>query len=321
MGTRTTRHLIGAALGLAAGPAIAFLFLDAIQRTAFLSIAIESPAVPSVPAGPGFPLHSAWLATAELLAAGALAGFLAAARWISPVASLAAAAPLLAIHFYGHSSFDALAQLFRNAPAGLSMPLQDVIFSDAFLLLGGALVISAAAPWRWRTAARSQPWANWHAVGVIVGMAAVPGLWFILQLSQAAASNLGPPGVITFEAEYLLFMVAGLVVIGLLASARWLSPVSAMIGGAPLLAVGLFGLVAPGTTRSVIERLVYGVYWQPATETLAVSGWLVLFGGLLLTAGVLPGRWRQDPGSVQAVPEPTPEPALDQAANPGSGAA
>jgi hypothetical protein len=54
----------------------------------------------------------------------------------------------------------------------------------------------------------------------------------------------------------VLFMIGGAIVMGLLASACWLSPVAAVIAGAPLLAVGLFMLLAPATAQGVIVHLV-----------------------------------------------------------------
>jgi hypothetical protein len=251
-------------------------------------------------------LHSAWLPAFELAVAAVLAGVLASAWWISPIAPLVAAVPLLALHFYGHSSLAALASLMLHAPQGLGGFLQEAVISDAFLLIGGALAISAIEPWRWRTGEPPPRRANWHAVGVLAGMAAIPALWLVLQISQGGASSLGPPDILRFPGEFLLFMIGGAIVIGPLASARWLSPVAAVIAGGPLLAVGLFTLLAPATAQGVIVHLVYGTFWQPATESLAASGWLVLFGGMLLTAGIMPGRWRRESRSALEGASPTP---------------
>jgi hypothetical protein len=311
MGARTARHIVGAGIGVAAAPAVAFLFLDGTRGAAFRSLVMLSNHQSAMPQGVGIRLGSAWLATVELLAAGVLAGVLAGARRISPVAPLVAGLAFLAIELYVHSSMIAMLTILRHAPASLTS-LQDAIYSEVFLLLGGVLAVSALAPWRWRTSQPTSPWANWHAVGVIAGMAAVPVLWFILQLSASAARGGGPLGIITFANEFQLFMVAGALVMGVLAAARWVSPVAAVIAGAPLLAVGLFTLLAPGPAQNVIDHLVYGQDWQPATETLAASGWLVLFGGMVLAAGAISGRWRREPRSVPGGPTPTAGPALEQ---------
>ncbi len=299
MGQRMIRHLAYSGLGVIAAPSVAFLFLDGIRRTAFLSLAIETTQLPSLPpgAGLGLPMRSAWLAVVELAVAAVLAGALASSRRISPAAPLVAAVPLLALHFYAHSGLGALAELLRHTPANLVMPIQVAMFSDAFLLIGGALAVSAIAPWRWQMSQPSAPFANWHAVGVIVGMMAVPALWLDLQLGEGAASNIGPPDILAFAGEFLLFIIGGAIVIGLLSSARWLSPIAALIAGTPLLAAGLFTLLTPTAAQSVIVHLVYGQDWLPATESLAASGWLVMFGGMLLTAGIMPGRWRREPRS------------------------
>ena len=53
----------------------------------------------------------------------------------------------------------------------------------------------------------------------------------------------------------------------------------------------------PTTAQNVIVHLVYGQDCQPATETLAASAWLVLFGGMLLAAGITSRRWRRRPRS------------------------
>jgi len=318
LGPRTARDLIGAGIGVAAAPALAFLVLDGMRGTAFLALELQSShAPPGLPPGAGLrlPMHGAWLAASEFAAAAALAGTLAGTRRVSPVAPFVAALPLLAIHCYGHWSVGALAEISRHAPADLMMAIQDAIISGVFLLLGGALAVSALAPSRWRTSELPPPWANWHAAGVIAGMAAVPLLWLILQLSEGAASDVGPPGVITFPGEFLLFLLAGAVALGVLASARWLSPVAAVIGGSPLFAVGLFSLVAPADAQGVIDRLVYGQTWQLATENLAASGWLVLFGGMLLAAGAMPGRWHRRPSSIPGGPALTAGPAPGHTSN------
>ena len=318
MAPRMFRHLVSAGLGVAAAPSVAFLFLNGVMRTAFLAVAMETSQPPGLPpaAVAGVPMHSAWLAAVELAAAGALVGVLAGAGWVSPVAPLVAGLPLLAIHFWANSGVATLAAVTRYAPAGLVLPFQEAVTSDAFLLIGGALAVSALAPWRWRAGQPAQPWANWHAVGVIAGMAAIPALWLVLQLSEGAASNIGPPGIVRSDSEFLLFMVGGAIVMGLLASARWLSPVAALIAGTPLLAVGVFTLLMPTTAQNVIVHLVYGQDWQPATETLAASGWLVLFGGMLLAAGITSLRSRRRPRSVSEgtalTPGPAPNPELAQ---------
>jgi hypothetical protein len=314
MGQRMIRHLVAAGVGVAAAPCLAFLFLDAIRRTAFLSVAMQTSQLPG--AGLGVPMDSAWLPAVELAAAAALAGALAGSRWISPVAPLVAALPLFALNFYAYSELGALAGLVRQTPAGLVMPIQEAMTSDAFLLISGALAVSAIAPWRWRTGQPPPRWANWHAVGIIVGMAAIPVLWLVLQLSEGVASNLGPPGILASASEFVQFMIGGAIVMGLLASARWLSPVAALIAGGPLLAAGLFTLLTPATAQGVIVHLVYGQFWQPATEALAASGWLVLFGGTLLAAGMMPGRWRREPRPAPEGPALTPGTTPGQAPNP-----
>jgi hypothetical protein len=93
------------------------------------------------------------------------------------------------------------------------------------------------------------------------------------------------------------------------------SPVAAVIAGAPLFAVGLFTLVDPALAQAVIDRLVYGQTWQPVTENLAASGWLVLFGGMLLAAGAMPGRWLRAPRPVPGGPAPTAGAASGQPLN------
>jgi hypothetical protein len=318
MGPRTIRHLVSAGVGIAAAPSVAFLFLDGVMRTAFLSSVMRINQVPGLPPGvaAGLPLHSVWLAAIELAAAGVLAGVLAGAGWVTPVGPLVAGLPMLALHFYTHSTLATLADVMRYTPSGLVLPFQEAVTSDAFLLIGGALTVSALAPWRWRAGQPPVAWANWHAVGVVAGMAAIPALWLVLQVSEGVASNMGPPGIVRSDSEFLLFTVGGAIVIGLLASARWLSPVAALIAGIPLVVVGLFALLMPSTVQKVIVQLVYGQYWQPATETLAASGWLVFFGGMLLASGITSGRWRREPRSAHEGAAPMPGPGLGPAPNP-----
>ena len=193
MGARTVRHVVGAGIGLAAAPAVAFLFLDGIRSTTFLSHVMmsnhPSGLTGGLTEGGGIRLASQWLAGVELLASGVLAGVLAGARRISPVAPLVAGLLFLALNIYAHSSGSAMFAIWQHGPASLVMTVQEATYSDVFLLLGGALAVSALAPWRWRTSQPTSPWANWHAAGVIAGMAAVPVLWFILQLSASATTG------------------------------------------------------------------------------------------------------------------------------------
>jgi hypothetical protein len=90
MGPRTARHIVGAGIGVAAAPAVAFLFLDDTRGAAFRSLVMLSNHQGAMPQGIAIRLGSAWLAAVELLAAGVLGGVLAGARRISPVAPLVA---------------------------------------------------------------------------------------------------------------------------------------------------------------------------------------------------------------------------------------
>src|SRR5258706_10377605 len=107
MAPRTARHLIGAGIGVAAAPAVAFLVLDGIRGTVFLALQLQSSHVsPGLPPGTGIrvPAHGPWLATLEFETAAAMTGVLAGARRISPVPPLVAALLVLPLHLYRHFS-------------------------------------------------------------------------------------------------------------------------------------------------------------------------------------------------------------------------
>jgi hypothetical protein len=306
------RHLAGAGIGLACSPALAFLVIQGVSRTRFFTdVLLSRPAPGGIGLSPPGLLGPAPgavpLAALLFVAAAVLAGLLASMPWISPVAPAVAAVPLIAVDLYAHSSALAFVDITARAPfTGWNPAWQEVIGSRALLLLGGALAISAMAPWRWRAGAERARWADRHPVGVFLGIVALAGLWLVLQVSDASFGTTASPVRLFFRDEFLLLIVLGAVVVGLLTSARWLSPLAAVIAGAPLLAVGLLMLLAPSMAQGAIDRVVYGPVWQAATEDLAASGLLVLVGGMLLTSAAVPGRWRGLARPAIADAQPTP---------------
>ena len=290
---RILRHVAGAGLGIVGAFALAFLFLKGTRGTGFLRLQLAASHAPGMPT-PGPAPHGDWLAAAELGAAAAIAGTLAGASRISPVAPLIAGLPFLAIKMYFLSSVEAQLGVLRHAPATLMPAAQEAIFSGVFLLLGGALAVSAAMPWRWLARPPRAHGPNWHAFGVLSGLAAIPVLWYVLQVDEATTSVVGPPARLHFPGEFWILMLTGAAILGLLASTRWSSPVAAVITGAPLFLVGVFTMLAPGAAQTVIDKLIADYRWQLSTESLAASGWLVMFGGILLAAASMPWRWRRN---------------------------
>jgi hypothetical protein len=289
-----TRHLAGLGIGLAAAPVVAFLFLHSLTGTGMLRLVM--PSSPLLVGGGFAPLaefgaQNLWRPMLELLAVAVLAGGLASSRRVSPVAPLAAGLPLVGLHLF--AAYGSLLVVTRDTPASLGPDAPAAIVSGAFLLIGGGLVTAAMAPWRWRSGYVASGLVNRHALGVLIGLVALPVLWLAVQFSE---SNVGGPalfGVISGPGEFNLLVGTAAVILGALASARWISPLAAVIAGAPMFASGVFALLAPSAARSVIDSIAYSPNWQPATESLAASGWLVLLGGMLLVAGCMPFRWRQ----------------------------
>jgi len=300
-------HLIGLLVGVIAAPVLFFLILKAGEDLTRIEL-FDGPN----PFG-GPPMSTAGSASAALLlaAAAVLAGLLAATWRLSPLAPLAAGLPLVALGVYAQFDYVGMLRLLDHLlPESLMPTAVDLEFSRMPQVLGVALLVSAAWPWRWTRTPVASPRPHRGAVGIIAGTAALPALWYLIQLANPVGYS-----IVVFDAHlprvsYLFWLpqLAAGALMAALAAARWASPDAAGIAGLPLLVIGLLLALIPVDAARWIGPFVWSS--RPISFGTGQSlsmGALVLFGGLLATSAVLPGRWRQPSSSPAADDAPVSE--------------
>jgi hypothetical protein len=293
-------HLIGVLAGLIAAPVLFFLMLkagDDLTRIALFD-------GPNLLGGP--PMSTAGSASAALLlaAAAVIAGLLASTWRLSPLAPLVAGLPLVALGVYAEIDYVGMLRLLDHLlPSSLMPTAVDLEFSRMPQVLGVVLLVSAAWPWRWTGRPPASPGPHRDAVGIIAGTAALPALWYLIQLANPVGYS-----TVVFDAHlprvsYLFWLpqLAAGALMATLAAARWTSPDAAGIAGLPLLVIGLLLTLTPADTARWIAPFV----WSPRPIAFGVGqslsmGALVLLGGLLATSALLPGRGRQRSSSPAA---------------------
>jgi hypothetical protein len=78
-----------------------------------------------------------------------------------------------------------------------------------------------------------------------------------------------------------------------------------VIAGSPMLVMGLIGLLAPTLARAVIDGAGFGPAWRHALLLDVTSGLPLLYGGVLVVAGLMPDiRSRAAAASASATPAP-----------------
>jgi hypothetical protein len=301
-----TGHLTGALIGLAAAFAVGYLLLKSAAQLHWIALldGLSSPA--AGPAGvPGrLVVHGSVSAASMLLAIAFITGLLASTRRLSPLAPLLAGLALLTVGLAGQFAYLQVEPwMLRNLPvAGISN--DDLLTSGIWTLLGGVLLVSAAMPWRW-TGNLAPAGPSRTGIGVLIGLFGIAGLWYLLQLASAVGYafvtvRTGLPH--DFDL-ILLPQAAAATVIGAMATARWVSPVAAVLCGVPLLAAGLFLVIVPvGAARWTYPLVLGG---QPISSGYGQSlsmGVLVLVGGLLVVSAAAPWRWRQASTPPAAAP-------------------
>ena len=301
-------HLIGLLAGVIAAPVLFFLMLKAGEDLTRIAISVRL----NLFGGP--PVSTAGSASAALLlaAAAVIAGLLAGTGRLSPLAPLAAGLPLVALGVYAQFDYVGMLRLLDHLlPSSLMPTAMDLEFSGMPQVLGAALLVSAAWPWRWTRMPVASPRPHRGAVGIIAGTAALPALWYLIQLANPVGYS-----IVVFDAHlprtsYLFWLpqLAAGALIATLAAARWASPDAAGIAGLPLLVIGLLLALIPVDAARWIAPFVwsYRAIWFGMGQSLGM-GALLLFGGMLATSAVLPGPWRQPSSSPAADDAPVSEP-------------
>jgi hypothetical protein len=260
-----------------------------------------------------------------IAAAGVVTGCLCGWRNMSPAAPLTAGVPLFCLGLlssWSHVSWGSLRPL--AAPWGAL----NGIAAHVPLVLGGVLIAGALAPGRWtRTPATPsrKPW----ALGVLLGLIAIPVIGYLIEVTNTFMSGYvyWLPAVLRTSADAQRYVEPVLLIaaLGSLAASRPLPRQAAVIAGAPMAAASVLGLLAPAAVASLFgwsaipssriassslfpSNTVFGSFadpsWQDGLMFFAVSGLPLLYGGMLVAAGLSPDRWfRKEPALTGARPE------------------
>lgn len=319
-------HLTSAGVGFAGLVAIVYLLThglaDSPLAAPFVHVALPRNSGAFYVPGPAvqgnyaqiLQLSAARSAPAALMiaVAGVITGCLSGWRCLSPAAPLAAGVPLFCLGLpwsWSYGSWDSLRPL--AAPWGA------VSAADARvpLVLGGVLIAAALAPGRWtgRPATPSRkPW----ALGLLLGLIAIPVIGYLIQITNNFMTGYvyWLPAVLRTSAvaQRYAFPVLLIAALAFLAASRPLPWPAAVIAGVPIVAIGLLGLLAPAavaglfgwsavpsnllansslSTPNSIFGSSTGPSFQDGLMFFAVCGLPLLYGGVLMAAGLSPDRW------------------------------
>jgi hypothetical protein len=285
-----TRHLIGAAVGLGAAAAVTLLLLageyEAALTQAWATTQGPGALGPAAIAASG-PV-SAVRAAALILAAAVLVGGLCGWRRLSPAAPLAAGVPLAGLGLL--TWFDAYRAtlLFSGS---IEPAWSRLVTDQVFGVLGCVLLIAAVAPGRRTRAAARAPGRRWVITAIVLGLAAIPVVWYLVQLTNLnVADYLGSywwpfhQSAGPFVDLVFVLLIAAL---GVLASSRTFR-ITAVLAGAPMLAAGALALLAPSAAGHLIGSVGLPPAWRYSVLLDVTSGLPLLYGGLLVTAGLMP---------------------------------
>jgi hypothetical protein len=283
------RLAVGAVAGVAGAVAVCVLLLAGEYEAGAPQYwaAMQSPH-PGSPLGAIEPVGSVKAAALIGLAA-IVVGVLCGWRRLSPAAPLMASLPLAVLGIVSWLDTSRMTQLIGGS---MGQPWYLLITDQVFLVIGGVLLIAAAAPSRWRPEAgpalRSR---GWSAATIVLGLAVMPVAWYLVQLTSMTPLNTAVsywwPFRLTSSPSVDALFVLVITTLGILAASRSLR-ITAIIAGTPMLALGLLGLVAPSQVSSLIGSVGFGADWQDALLLDVTSGLPLLYGGILVTAALAP---------------------------------
>ncbi|MQA98277.1 MAG: hypothetical protein GEV11_28115 [Streptosporangiales bacterium] len=138
-----------------------------------------------------------------------------------------------------------------------------------------------------------------HALGVPVGLVAGPLALGLLAYGVHAHATLEGTGTLGTPVGMTCLVLGGLLT-GMLAAARWASPLAALIAGALFAVPGvalLPPLAADLARQGVFQRVADTAGTTPwrVAQGFGESGMMLAVGVLLLTTALLPNRWRGRP--------------------------
>ena len=288
-----SRHLVGVGAGIGPAAAVSLLLFGGEYK----AFATQSWAVAQAPPGPGHGVAMGLAATSSALGAAMIAtaalvvGILCGSRRLSPAAPLVAGLPLFAFGLLTWLDTWRVTLLFGGS---FALPWFGLVTDQVFLVVGAVLLISAAVPSRWQPGLgsyRRSP--GWKGLPLVAGIVAVPVAWYLIQLTNLTAGDYPDSYWWPFHQHSgdtvdVLFVLV-IAVLGVLAASRTLR-ITAIIAGLPLLIMGALGLLAPTLAKDLIDAVGLGLAWRHAVLLDVTSGLPLLYGGILVTSGLIPAR-------------------------------
>ncbi|SDQ61761.1 hypothetical protein SAMN04489764_1403 [Thermostaphylospora chromogena] len=130
-----------------------------------------------------------------------------------------------------------------------------------------------------------------HLLGVLIGVVALPcvylGLTYGPEQTVRQLQNFASPASTW---PWLLALAAAALLVGVLATWRWVSPLASLVTGLPLIALGLAWVFMPSFATDLTNTL--NVFAATLGGVSGSSGLYLAVGVVLLPACVSPARWR-----------------------------
>jgi hypothetical protein len=275
-----TRHLLGVSVGIAAAGAVTLLLIGGEYEASLtqdwaLAQAAHGYSAVSMVNGP---VSSARAALLILLAA-VTVGAACARRWPSPTGPLAAGLALAGLGVLTWLDTWRAAQLFGGS---LGPAWSGLVTDQVFGVLGSVLLIAGAAGGRLAAGGRG--------LAIIAGIIAIPVAWYLVQLTNLTVVNyvgsywwpFRQSAGAAIDAVFILLIAC----LSILVAVRGLG-LAAVIAGAPMVALGALGLLAPDLARELLAASGLPVTWRSAILLDVTSGLPLLYGGVLMSSGLL----------------------------------
>jgi hypothetical protein len=291
-----TRHALGAVIGIAVAGVLVVLLLAGEYEASLTQGWAATQQGPGTGSVAGSAPVGSIRAAALIVLAGAAVGVLCSRRRLSPAAPLAAGLPLALL---GLLSWLDTWRMTLLATGSLSQPWSRLVTDQVFLVTGGVLLLAAAAPSRWRPPLGPvRGPRHWTVLAVVLGLVAAPVTWYLVQLTNLTPANYPasywwPLRQNADDSVDVLFLLV-VATLGVLAASRSLR-ITAIIAGAPMLVLGLTGLIAPTLANDLAGSVGLGSAWRYAILVDLTSGLPLLYGAMLVTSGLTPA------GSSRAV--------------------
>lgn len=126
-----------------------------------------------------------------------------------------------------------------------------------------------------------------HLLGVLIGVVALPCVYLGLTYGPEQTLRYASPASAW---PWLLALAGAALLVGVLATWRWVSPLASLLTGLPLIALGLMWVITPSLAADVANML--NVFPITAGGVAGSSGLYLAVGVILLPACVSVARWR-----------------------------